>query len=59
LVALDVLPEPDDEPEEDDVEGEEDDELLFDEELSLLDSFFAAVPLDDPPDEEPARLSVR
>ena len=44
-------------PEEPDEEELEDDELL-DEELSPLDSFFAAdAPAD--PEEEPARLSVR
>ena len=45
----------DPEPEEDDV----DDEDVLDDELSPLDSFFAAVPLDDPPEEALARLSVR
>ena len=55
MLPLDGVPEPD----EDELEGEEDEEVLLDEELSLLDSFFAVVPFDDPPDDEPARLSVR
>jgi hypothetical protein len=45
-------------PEDPDEEGLEADELL-DEELSPLDSFFAAEPLDEPPEDEPDRLSVR
>jgi hypothetical protein len=53
LLLVDVVPEPDD-------DGvEEVDELLPDDELSLPASFFAVEPFDDPPDEEPERLSVR
>jgi hypothetical protein len=54
LLLVDVVPEPEDD------EVEEVDELLPDDELSeLLDSFFAAEPFDDPPEDEPERLSVR
>jgi hypothetical protein len=46
---------PVEEPDEELVEGE-----LVDDELSPLDSFFAAAPSDEPLDDEaPARLSVR
>jgi len=56
LLLVDVVPEPEDVLEEDESEP---DELLVDEELSPPDSFVAAAPFDDPPEEEPARLSVR
>jgi hypothetical protein len=45
-------------PEELDEEELEDDELL-DEEVSPLDSFVAADAVADPPEDEPALLSVR
>jgi len=62
LPPLGAPPEPeDDDPEDDpeDVEVAEVDELPDDELSPPLDSFFAAVPFEDAPDDEPARLSVR
>jgi hypothetical protein len=57
LPPVGAPPEPEDDPDVDEVEGVE--ELPEDELSPLPDSFWAAVPFDDEPDFEPARLSVR
>jgi hypothetical protein len=54
LVPEDAVLEP-----EEELVDEDDVEELLDEELSVLDSFFAADPLPESPDDDPARLSVR
>jgi hypothetical protein len=55
LVPEDAVLEPEEELEDEELV----DAAPLDVELSPLDSFFAAEPLDDPPAEEPDRLSVR